>query len=332
MNRFLLVVVVFLLASATNFAQNSGLGFNYQAVVRGADGYVLSLKSVELRFSLMPGQHATQASWIETHSITTDAFGTFGVRVGKGEKAGGEAATFAAVNFAAVYYWLKVEIREGSVWRELSFSALSSVPYAEVANNAEGNETFDRNFEEIRNEMARKFAELVPPGTIVAFGGGTIPRGWMLCDGTDLRREDYPELFAAIGTAWGIGSTFTSTFQVPDLRGVFLRGVSGDSERDEDAESRTEHNNGGNTGNSVGSYQGDAIRNITGVANDIHAEDHSSSSSGALQYGTRDPSLAPADGDEGGFGGPLSFDASRVVPVGSDNRPKNVYVNYIIKY
>ena len=131
------VTMLALLVSTTMFSQgNSGLGFNYQAVVRGMDGFVLPKQSVELRFSLMPGQQATQASWVETHNVMTDAVGTIGVTVGKGAKAGGVAATYKDVNFAAVHYWLKVEIREGGSYRELSYVALSSVPYAEVATNA----------------------------------------------------------------------------------------------------------------------------------------------------------------------------------------------------
>ena len=122
MKKFFIVIVVFFI-SASVFAQgNSGLGFNYQAIVRDADGFVLSKQSVELRFSLMPGQQATQASWVETHKATTDVYGTIGVIVGKGTKAEGVAATFKDVNFAAVHYWLKVEIKEGSNYRELSYT------------------------------------------------------------------------------------------------------------------------------------------------------------------------------------------------------------------
>jgi len=50
MKRLSLFFACFLLA-ASGFAQkNSGLGFNYQAVVRGLDGFVMSSKAIELRF------------------------------------------------------------------------------------------------------------------------------------------------------------------------------------------------------------------------------------------------------------------------------------------
>ncbi|MDR0873480.1 MAG: phage tail protein [Prevotellaceae bacterium] len=313
MRKIFFSTVLALMLAASVFSQgNSGLGFNYQAVVRGADGFVLPRQSVELRFSLLPGQTATAASWVETHNVTTDAVGTIGVTVGKGTKAGGTAATFKDVNFAAVYYWLKVEIKESGSYRELSYTQLTSVPYAEVAT--------------VTKDIG------VPAGTIVAFGGGTIPAGWFLCDGATKSRSDYANLYNAIGTAWGYGNNST-TFNIPDLRGVFLRGVDGTTGKDIDKVSRAAIKTGGNSGNNVGSYQADAIRNITGAFGTSHTYtpsidvyDGAFTSRGVA--GTHDPTGGSSNNKANG----AKFDASRVVPVGSDNRPKNVYVNYIIKY
>lgn len=59
----------------------------------------------------------------------------------------------------------------------------------------------------------------VPPGTVVTFAGSAPPAGWLLCDGSAVRREgDYAALFRAIGTTYGTGDG-TSTFNLPDLRG-----------------------------------------------------------------------------------------------------------------
>ena len=304
-------IAVLLLLSINLLGQgNSGLGFNYQAVIRGADGFVLSKQSVELRFSLMPGQQATQASWVETHKVTTDTYGTIGITIGKGTKAGGVAAQFKDVNFAAVHYWLKVEIKESGNYRELSFSALSSVPYAEAATNAVG----------------------IPVGTIVPYGGETIPDGWLLCDGREISRSEYANLYNAIKTVWGFGNNST-TFNLPDMRGVFLRGVSGNSGKDEDVATRVPLKEGGNSGNNVGSYQADAIRNITGQCGTFGGETRGNlPDTGAL---SRETGVNKNTGNDWGGGAGIrsvTFDASRVVPTASDNRPQNVYVNYIIKY
>lgn len=69
-------------------------------------------------------------------------------------------------------------------------------------------------------------SSLYPTGFIGTFGMRAIPKGWLLCDGKAYSRNDYSELFATIGTVWGEGDGVT-TFNVPDLRGMFLRGVDG---------------------------------------------------------------------------------------------------------
>jgi len=53
----------------------------------------------------------------------------------------------------------------------------------------------------------------VPVGMIVMYAGGTIPAGWLKCDGTGYATSTYPELFAAIGTTYGS----SGGFQVPSL-------------------------------------------------------------------------------------------------------------------
>ncbi|MDR0830051.1 MAG: tail fiber protein [Prevotellaceae bacterium] len=306
-----IIFSMILLFSISVLGQNSGLGFNYQAVVRGADGFVVASQSVELRFSLLPGQSATQASWQETHNATTDVYGTIGVTIGKGTKVGGVAAAFADVNFAAVHYWLKTEIKEGGNWRELSYTAFASVPYAEVASNA----------------------LMMPAGTIIAFGGNkaNIPAGWLLCDGAAVSRSDYAALYTAIGTAWGYGNNST-TFNLPDLRGIFLRGVSETSGKDPNAATRTAVKDGGNSGNNVGTYQGDAIRNITGSLETGHSLAlFGNEGVGAIRkHSSVGASVSGGSGNNWSKG--FTFDASRVVPTAPENRPINVYVYYIIKY
>jgi len=54
----------------------------------------------------------------------------------------------------------------------------------------------------------------VPSGVIWAFGGATAPVGWLICDGSAISRSTYAALFAAIGTAHGVGDGST-TFNIP---------------------------------------------------------------------------------------------------------------------
>lgn len=63
-----------------------------------------------------------------------------------------------------------------------------------------------------------------PVGVVASFGFGTLPQGYLDCDGSAVSRTTYKALFDVIGTAFGVGDGST-TFNVPDMRGVFPRGT-----------------------------------------------------------------------------------------------------------
>ena len=61
-----------------------------------------------------------------------------------------------------------------------------------------------------------------PAGTVAYFPMSSAPTGWLKCNGSTISRSSYPDLFAAIGTAYGAGNGST-TFRIPDYRGEFIR-------------------------------------------------------------------------------------------------------------
>ena len=89
-------------------------------------------------------------------------------------------------------------------------------------------------------------AELV--GEVAFFARSTPPAGWLKANGAEVSRTTYAALFAAIGTTFGAGDG-RSTFNLPDLRGEFIRGV--DDGRNVDS------------GRGLGTAQGDAIKTHT---------------------------------------------------------------------
>ena len=151
----------------------------------------------------------------------------------------------------------------------------------------------------------------MPAGSIIAFGGRNIPNGWLLCDGSVVSRVYYSRLFSTIDSIWGAGNSI-STFHLPDLRGQFLRGVTALSNVDPDATTRTALNTNGNTGNNIGSYQDDNFK----------SHNHQLYNYGNSNYTTD-------TGAGGGFSASISTTLNRG---GSETRPKNAYVYYIIKY
>lgn len=191
---------------------------------------------------------------------------------------------------------------------------------------------------------------VIPAGTIQAFGGSKIPQGWLLCNGEALSSAEFPRLYNAISTNWGGGYKLvginswqkSGDFNLPDLRGTFLRGVNGGRTSDlsdPDANARINPIPGGSVGDNPGSFQSDGIPNISGQANSepdavAFFRNGSGQATGPFYIGPTvrntiayDPSIV---------GNRLGFDASRCSSKygASPNevRPKNASVNYIIKF
>lgn len=92
----------------------------------------------------------------------------------------------------------------------------------------------------------------VPPGAVMAFARPTAPSGWLVCDGRAVSRATHATLFAAIGTLWGDGNG-VDTFNLPDLRGEFLRGA--------------DQGRGADPGRTVGTAQAGRSNSLSAVEN-----------------------------------------------------------------
>ncbi len=168
--------------------------------------------------------------------------------------------------------------------------------------------------------------QLVPPGTIIAFAGPVqnVPAGWIYCDGHAVFRSDFPNLFNAIGTSWGVGNFNGDAFNLPDLRGEFLRGIDGGTGRDPDRDSRVAEFVGGNTGNNVATYEGDQFRS--------HSHGIVSLNGGGV-LGSFVPGSDHPGWTDGGFWGQTDILNLSIQPAGGgETRPQNAAVIWIIKY
>jgi microcystin-dependent protein len=170
------------------------------------------------------------------------------------------------------------------------------------------------------------FTSLAPSGAVMAFAGSTPPEGWLLCNGLAVSRTTYSSLFSAIGTSHGLGDN-SSTFNLPNYQGLFLRGRANGSSNDPDRNSRTAMNSGGSIGDSVGSFQEDSVQVHDHFY--IYRERNSTRPTGST-VNLDDSTGWQSDGDldriryyteVSGFTGKFS----------SETRPRNASVNYIIK-
>lgn len=148
---------------------------------------------------------------------------------------------------------------------------------------------------------------VVPTGAVVPFAGSRAPVGYLLCDGSEVSRTDYPYLFDTIGTLYGEGDGLT-TFNLPNLQDKFIQGSSGT--------------------NTVGTEKEAGLPNITGKV-------------GALWGGGANGAFTPTYYDDAGgvnSGGArqiVTIDASRSNAIygNSDTvQPPSIVMNYIIKY
>ena len=109
-------------------------------------------------------------------------------------------------------------------------------------------------------------ADVLPIGTVMAYGGDVVPstrdalasRGWLVCDGSAVARKDLPDLYRVLGHIHGAGDG-VDTFNLPDYRGMFLRGVDAGRGTDSDARNRLAPAPGGRIGDAVGSVQQDSV-------------------------------------------------------------------------
>lgn len=75
----------------------------------------------------------------------------------------------------------------------------------------------------IRNNELASVVNLVPTGSVSMYAGAISPSGWLFCDGTEVSRVDYSELFSVIGTTYG--SSSSTTFTLPNFFGRVPVGV-----------------------------------------------------------------------------------------------------------
>jgi microcystin-dependent protein len=162
---------------------------------------------------------------------------------------------------------------------------------------------------------------VMPVGSIIPFGGTTAPEGWLLCDGTPVSRTTYADLFSVIGTAFGEGDGST-TFNVPELRAMFLRGAGtyGGATKKANGEEYE--------GPAVGALQEDAMQGHWhytyspaggGHVGLDHASKSHATSIGAKHAGAAQVRHARSDGSNG------------TPRTGDETRPVSIGVNYIIK-
>jgi len=179
----------------------------------------------------------------------------------------------------------------------------------------------------------------IPVGTVASYAatvnpGQSIdpPAGWLLCDGSAVSRQTYSDLFAAIGTIHGEGDGQT-TFNLPDYRGRFLRGVDDGSGRDKYAAQRQAPALGGASGDTVGSIEA----HYTAAPTTPFGTDTQGEHSHTVPHLPTDSSWYQIAGHHYAVWNPGSVNSSPggahshgITGGDAESRPINLYVNFLI--
>lgn len=99
---------------------------------------------------------------------------------------------------------------------------------------------------------------IAPVGTLLWWPVASPPSGFLIRDGAAISRTTFSALFSVIGTNFGIGDGST-TYNLPDDLGRFIRGFDNGAGVDPDAASRTDRGDG-TTGDAVGTLQADEFK------------------------------------------------------------------------
>ena len=325
------------------FAQPSY--FNYQGLLKDSNGNPLENGSYSMEFNIYDAALNGTLLWgpfifddtvAEGHSKRVQiANGQFNVILGPTDTAGRNLSDVFEGDSA--YVELSVDGGDPILPRQ----RILSTPYAFSATTA-------TTLEYLPPVQYRN-----PAGMIAPFAGtiDKIPDGWLLCDGTEYKADDYPELYDTIGTSWGgeqrvEGEVPVNYFNVPDMRGMFLRGANqGRSDGYADPNAGTREDAQGALSEDAGTLQSDAITNhrhiwgrSEGGDNDLYAFDGGGSEILLLEY---DPELEIYDvvGSPDRNDNYLNVRGTRnlYTKLGStvndtgESRPNNAAVNYIIK-
>ena len=164
----------------------------------------------------------------------------------------------------------------------------------------------------------------VPTGSVHLMASTTAPSGYLKCNGAAVSRTTYADLFNEIGTAFGAGNG-SSTFNVPDLRGEFVRGWddsrgidSGRNFGTAQSDQNKQHNH------SATSTVTDPGHNHVYIDQQAHNEGYRPWKAGDNDCGQRNKNTSNA------FTG-ISVSTSIANDGGNESRPRNIAMMYVIK-
>ena len=259
--------------------------------------------------------------WVNSNNNTLNMYdGTNFINLGKIDTAEMGHATTASPSFTGTINSAGDIVMSGTGSLQLPTGTTAQRP-TPATGDIRFNTTLTQ-FEGYNGSAWGEIANGVPAGSIFTFASTTVPSGYLECNGAAVSRSTYATLFAAISTTFGSGDG-SSTFNLPDLRGQFVRGWANNA------------TNTGDDGRSFASSQADQNKTHGHTAS-VTDPGHKHVTKG---HGTQDDGGSNVTGSTSGGSSSTSMnDANTGISVsvasdgGAEVRVKNIALMYVIKF
>ena len=180
----------------------------------------------------------------------------------------------------------------------------------------------------------------VPTGSVFAMAVASVPSGYLECNGAAVSRSTYSVLFGVIGTTYGSGNG-SSTFNIPDLRGEFVRGFDNGRGVDSGRSIATSQGSANASHNHSISLSGTtSTKSLTGRIRKISEGFRANGSAEGVFTKKSDGNNNITGGSSNSAVGGVEFDGTHNHTFsasgtsgsqGSEARPRNIAMMYIIK-
>jgi hypothetical protein len=168
--QILFTVIALFLSFGTVLAQAPNL-FNYQGVARDVNGQALSGQGIKLRLVVRQGSSTGSVLYTEDHSVTTNTYGLYNVKVGDGTPV---SNTFASIDWSNGDKYLQVRIdpNGGSSFTDVGRTQLLSVPFALYAKETAPKQIIAFRARNVASGSVAALASIFPIFTSEVFDEG----------------------------------------------------------------------------------------------------------------------------------------------------------------
>ena len=136
---------------------------------------------------------------------------------------------FKRINLERILYTYLIILTILIIFIYIKLKSTINIQIADIANKVANEITLDsQHYQTLKNIISKgnMLSDNFPIGSICILASNSIPTSYLACDGSKYLISEYPDLFVVIGSTFNQnGIDATLYFNVPDLRGRFVKGL-----------------------------------------------------------------------------------------------------------